>query len=194
LNEKLKQKIKESVASVLPITSIVALICFSVAPVSNNVMMLFFIGAIFLIIGMGFFTLGAETSMSVMGERVGANLSKSKKVWIIALISFLVGTIITIAEPDLQVLAAQITQVPRMTLILAVAIGVGIFLAVAMLRTVFQWRLPKLLILLYLALFILAFFVPADFLPVAFDAGGVTTGPITVPFIIALRNWCGFNS
>lgn len=186
MNEKLKEKIKESVSSVLPITVIVALICFSIAPVSNDVMMLFFIGAVFLIIGMGFFTLGAETSMSVMGERVGANLSKSKNVWLIALISFLVGTIITIAEPDLQVLATQITQVPNLTLILAVAIGVGIFLAIAMLRTVFQWKLSKLLMFLYIALFALAFFVPPDFLPVAFDAGGVTTGPMTVPFIIAL--------
>lgn len=186
MNEKLKEKIQESISSVLPITVIVALVCFSVAPISNNVMMLFFIGAIFLIFGMGFFTLGAETSMSVMGERVGASLSKSKKIWLIALISFLVGTIITIAEPDLQVLATQITQVPNMVLILAVAIGVGIFLAIAMLRTVFHFKLSKLLLILYLALFILAFFVPQDFLPVAFDAGGVTTGPITVPFIIAL--------
>lgn len=186
LNEKLKDKIKESISSVLPITIIVALTCFTVAPISNNTMMLFFIGAVFLIFGMGFFTLGAETSMSVMGERIGANLSKSKKVWLIALISFCVGTIITVAEPDLQVLATQITQVPSTTLILAVAIGVGIFLAIAMLRTVFQWKLSKLLLLLYIILFSLSFFVPADFLPVAFDSGGVTTGPMTVPFIIAL--------
>lgn len=186
MNEKLKEKIKESVSSVLPITAIVAIICFSIAPVSNDIMMLFLLGAIFLIIGMGFFTLGAETSMSVIGERIGANLSKSKKIWLIALVSFIVGTIITIAEPDLQVLATQITQVSNMVLILAVAIGVGIFLAVAMLRTVLHIRLSKVLFFLYLIVFILAFFVPAEFLPVAFDSGGVTTGPITVPFLIAL--------
>ncbi len=186
MNEKLKDKIKESISSVLPITVIVALACFSVAPVSNNVMMLFLIGAIFLIFGMGFFTLGAETSMTVIGERIGANLSGSKKVWLIALVSFLVGTIITIAEPDLQVLATQITEVPNMVLIMAVAIGVGIFLAVSMLRIVFNVSLSKILLLLYLIVFVLVFFVPAEFLPVAFDAGGVTTGPMTVPFIIAL--------
>ena len=186
MNEKLKEKLKESVSSVLPITAIVALVCFTIAPVSNNIMMLFLIGALFLIFGMGFFTLGAETSMSVIGERIGANLSNSKKVWLIALIAFIVGTIITVAEPDLQVLATQITQVPSMTLILAVAIGVGIFLSIAMLRTVFHFKFSKLLMILYLAVFGLSFFVPAEFLPVAFDAGGVTTGPITVPFIIAL--------
>lgn len=186
MNEKLKKKVKESLASVLPITVIVALVCFSVAPISNNVMMLFLIGAVFLIFGMGFFTLGAETSMSVMGERIGANLSKSKKVWLIALISFLVGTIITIAEPDLQVLATQITEVPNVILILAVAIGVGIFLAIAMIRTVFNLKLSRILLILYIIVFGLIFFVPEDFLPVAFDSGGVTTGPMTVPFIIAL--------
>lgn len=186
MNEKLKEKIKESLSSVLPITVIVALICFTVAPISNNIMMLFFIGAIFLVIGMGFFTLGAETSMSVMGERIGANLSKSKKVWLVALISFVVGTIITIAEPDLQVLATQIPQIPNMTLIMAVAIGVGIFLAVSMLRIVFNFKLSRILLILYLLVFALVLVVPEDFLPVAFDSGGVTTGPMTVPFIIAL--------
>lgn len=186
MNEKLKEKFKESIVSVLPITAIVLLVCFTVAPVSNNVMMLFLLGAIFLIFGMGFFTLGAETSMSKIGEFIGANLSKSKKVWLIALISFLVGTIVTIAEPDLQVLATQITQVPSMVLIIAVAIGVGIFLAFAMLRIVFNLSLPKILLAMYLAICVLMFFVPENFLPIAFDAGGVTTGPMTVPFIIAL--------
>jgi len=186
LNEKLKEKIKESLASVLPVTIIVALVCFTVAPISNNIMMLFLIGAIFLVIGMGFFTLGAETSMSVIGERIGANLSKSKKVWLIAFISFIVGTIITVAEPDLQVLATQIPQIPNMTLILAVAIGVGIFLAISMLRIVFNFKLSKILLILYILVFSLMFVVPEDFLPVAFDSGGVTTGPMTVPFIIAL--------
>ena len=186
MNEKLKEKIRESLTSVIPITLIVAFICFTIAPVPTHVILLFLIGAIFLILGMGFFTLGAETSMSVMGERVGASLSKSKKVWFIALISFLVGTIITIAEPDLQVLATQITEIPNLILILAVAIGVGIFLAVAMLRIVFHVKLSKLLFVLYLLIFVIAFFVPETFLPVAFDAGGVTTGPMTVPFLIAL--------
>lgn len=186
MKEKLTEKIKESLSAVLPITIIVALICFTVAPMSNNIMMLFFIGAVFLIFGMGFFTLGAESSMSVMGERIGASLCESKKMWLIVLISFIVGTIITVSEPDLQVLATQIPEIPNMTLILAVAIGVGIFLAIAMLRIIFNFKLSKILFFLYLLVFILAFFVPDTFLPIAFDAGGVTTGPMTVPFIIAL--------
>ena len=186
MNEKLKEKIKESLSSILPITIIVALICLFATPVAPDVMVMFFIGATLLIFGMGFFSLGADTSMSLIGERIGASLSKSRKLWLIALISFIVGTIITIAEPDLQVLATQITQVPSLVLVCTVGIGVGIFLAIAMLRIVFKIRLSMLLLVLYLIVFALSFIVPSNFLPIAFDSGGVTTGPMTVPFIIAL--------
>ena len=186
MNEKLKEKLGESLMSVLPITAIVAAICFFVTPVSSDVMMLFFVGAIFLVFGISLFSLGAESSMSLIGERIGASLSKSKKIWLIALVSFLVGIITTIAEPDLQVLATQAAEIPSDVLILTVGIGVGIFLSIAMLRIVFNIKLYKLLIFLYIILFAISFFVPSNFLPLAFDSGGVTTGPITVPFIIAL--------
>lgn len=186
LNGKLKEKIRESVSSVLPITIIVGLICFFILPVSLDTMMLFLVGAIFLIFGMGFFSLGAEISMSLIGERIGANLSKSRNVWIIALVSFILGTIITVAEPDLLVLAELIKDIPNLTLVITVGIGVGIFLAVAMLRIIFKISLSKILIVLYFIVFGISFFVPKSFLSIAFDAGGVTTGPLTVPFIMAL--------
>lgn len=186
MNEKLKEKIKEALSSVLPITIIVALICFFVTPVSTELMIMFLVGALFLTIGIGFFSLGAEMSMSLIGERIGANLSKSKKIWLIALVAFIVGTITTIAEPDLNVLATQITEVNSAILISSVGIGVGIFLAIAMCRIAFKIRLSRLLLILYIIVFILAFFVPQNFMPLSFDSGGVTTGPMTVPFIIAL--------
>ena len=186
MNEKLKEKIKEALSSVLPITIIVALICFFVTPVSTELMILFLVGALFLTIGLGFFSLGAEMSMSLIGERIGANLSKSKKIWLIALVAFIVGTITTIAEPDLNVLATQITEVNSIVLIASVGIGVGIFLAIAMCRIAFKIKLSRLLLICYIVVFILAFFVPSNFLPLSFDSGGVTTGPMTVPFIIAL--------
>ena len=186
MNEKLKEKFKEALAAVMPITIIVFAICFSVVKVSSDNLMLFLVGAVFLIFGMSLFSLGAETSMSLIGERVGATICKSKKVWVIALISFIVGTIITIAEPDLQVLATQIVDIPNIVLITTVGIGVGIFLAIAMLRMVLKIRLSRILAFLYLLVFILSFFIHDNFLPMAFDAGGVTTGPLTVPFIIAL--------
>jgi len=186
MNEKLKEKIKEALSSVLPIAIIVSLMCLLVMPVSTELMIMFFVGSTYLIFGMGFFSLGAEMSMSLIGERIGANLSKSKKIWFIAFIAFIVGTITTISEPDLSVLAAQITEIPNLALILSVGIGVGLFLAIALCRIAFKIRLSRVLLFSYVLIFILAFFVPAEFLPLSFDSGGVTTGPMTVPFIMAL--------
>lgn len=143
-------------------------------------------GSVMLILGMGFFQLGAEMSMTPLGEGIGVQISKTGKMLLILLIGFVMGVIITISEPDLQVLAEQVPAVPNMALILTVAVGVGIFLAVAVARILLQIDLSWILIGLYLLLIVLSFFVPADFLSVAFDSGGVTTGPMTVPFIMAM--------
>ena len=130
--------------------------------------------------------MGAGMSMQPMGEGIGVQISKFRKLPLPLIICFALGVIITIAEPDLTVLAEQIPSIPNMVLILAVAIGVGLFLVVALLRTALGIPLSRLLLLFYLAGFVLAAFAPADFIPAAFDSGGVTTGPITVPFIMAL--------
>lgn len=186
ISKKLKEKWQEAVSAVLPIIGIVLLLCFAVAPISPSILLCFLMGAVLLLVGMMFFTLGAEVAMSPMGERIGTCLTKSKKLWLVLGLSFLLGFIITISEPDLQVLAQQVPAVPNMVLILSVACGVGVFLVVAFLRMLFGIPLPPLLLIFYTGIFILAFFVPRDFLSVAFDSGGVTTGPMTVPFIMAL--------
>lgn len=186
ITKKLKEKWKEAVSAVLPIIGIVMLLCFAVAPISPSILLCFLMGAALLLVGMMFFTLGAEVAMTPMGERMGTSLTKSRKLWLVLGISFLLGFIITISEPDLQVLAGQVPAVPNMVLILSVACGVGVFLVVAFLRMLFGIPLPPLLLFFYTGIFILAFFVPKDFLSVAFDSGGVTTGPMTVPFIMAL--------
>lgn len=185
-NKLLIEKVKESLKSVLPITLIVLLITFTIAPVSADTLLGFAFGAVMLIVGMGFFTLGADLSMTIIGERIGAHMTKSRKLTVIILISFIIGIIITVAEPDLQVLANQVPSVPNMTLIVSVALGVGIFLVMALLRIIFKIPLAILLVVLYIIAFVLTLFVPQDFLAVAFDSGGVTTGPMTVPFIMAL--------
>ena len=182
----LNEKVKEALASVLPITVIVLLLCFSVAPVPTEVLLAFLMGAVMLIVGMGLFTLGADMAMTPIGERVGAHMTKSRKLWMIVSVSFLLGVIITVSEPDLQVLAAQVPSVPNAVLIGAVALGVGIFLVIALLRILFRVPLNALLIVSYIVVFCLACFVPKGFLAIAFDSGGVTTGPMTVPFIMAL--------
>lgn len=148
--------------------------------------MAFLVGAVLLIAGMLLFSIGVELSMTPIGERVGTTMTKSKNLFIMVMISFIIGFIITISEPDLQVLAEQVPSIPNMTLILAVAAGVGCFLVIALLRMLFGIALSHMLLVFYAVIFILAYFVPADFLSVAFDSGGVTTGPMTVPFIMAL--------
>ena len=183
---KLREKLLEALQAVLPIVAIVLVLCFSIAPVSPSILLCFLLGAAMIIVGIMFFTLGAEMSMSPMGERVGAMLTKSRSVPLIIGVGFLLGFLITISEPDLQVLANQVPSIPNMTLILSVAAGVGLFLVVAFLRMLLGIALPKLLVVFYGLIFVLAAFVPKEFLSVAFDSGGVTTGPITVPFIMAL--------
>ena len=184
--EQLKEKILESVSSVLPIFAVVLVLSVTIAPFNAGVLVLFLFGAVFLIFGMALFTLGSGMSMTPLGEGIGTEMSKSKKIWIPMVLCFLLGTIITIAEPDLSVLAEQIPSIPNMTLILSVAVGVGIFLSIAMLRIRIKMKLTRLFLIFYSAVFILAAFAPPSFIPAAFDSGGVTTGPVTVPFIMAM--------
>ncbi len=186
IKKKLAEKWQEATKAVLPIICIVLALCFSIAPISPSILLCFLMGAVLILVGMMFFTLGAEMSMTPMGGRVGSCMTKSRNVWMIILISFLLGFIVTISEPDLQVLAGQVPAVPNMVLILSVAVGVGAFLVLALLRMLMTIPLPPLLLGFYLAVFVLAFFIPGDFLSIAFDSGGVTTGPLTVPFIMAL--------
>ena len=186
MNEKLKEKVKESLSSVLPITLIVLVLSVTLVPMEIGTLALFLTGAVLLIVGMGFFQLGAEMSMTPLGEGVGKTLAKREKVLLVVLVAFALGTIITIAEPDLQVLANQVASIPNNVLIWTVAVGVGVFLALAVLRILFRVSLAKCLLAAYALLFVLTLFSPKEFLAVAFDAGGVTTGPITVPFIVAM--------
>ena len=183
---KLREKLLEALQAVLPIAAIMLVLCFSIAPVSPSILLCFLLGAAMIIVGIMFFTLGAEMSMTPMGERVGSMLTRSRNLFLIIGVGFLLGFLITISEPDLQVLANQVPSIPNMTLIFSVAVGVGIFLVMAFLRMLLGIPLPRLLVIFYAAIFLLAAFVPKEFLAVAFDSGGVTTGPMTVPFIMAL--------
>lgn len=185
-NKLLKEKVSESVSSVLPITLIVFLLSITLAPLSLSTFVMFLVGAVMLIVGMGLFTLGVDMSMIPMGEGIGVQMSKSKKILLSLTACLVLGVIITVAEPDLQVLAEQVPSIPNLVLILTVAAGVGFFLLIAQLRMLLKIPLSYTLVFFYSIVFILAWFAPDDFVPVSFDSGGVTTGPITVPFIMAL--------
>lgn len=178
--------LKESLVSVLPIFAIVLILSITIAPLQSGVLVLFLFGTLLLLIGMSFFTIGSGISMQPLGEGIGISLSKSKRLIISLPVCFVLGILITVAEPDLQVLAEQVPSIPNLVLILCVAVGVGAFLMIAMVRARKHIPLSRLLLGFYGVAIILTFFVPAEFIPTAFDSGGVTTGPITVPFIMAL--------
>lgn len=182
----LLEKLREAAASVLPISLIVLAICFVLVPVDTGLMLSFVLATAMLILGMGLFTLGAEMSMSKIGNYMGAKLTKSRKLGLILIVSFLLGVAITVAEPDLQVLAANVPEIDKTVLILTVSVGVGIFLMLCMVRILFGISLRLLLIVFYVLVFLAAFLSDQGILAVAFDSGGVTTGPMTVPFIMAL--------
>ena len=189
---ELLDKIIEALVSALPITAIVYIL--SMTPLfnlSNVELITFTVGAVLLILGIGLFNLGADLAMTPMGSHVGSGLSRQKKLSLLLVVCFVLGMLITIAEPDLQVLANQVSAVMNGTLLVyAVGIGVGSFLVLAILKIVFRKDLGNILMLFYMLLFALTVMLVVNgneaLLPMAFDSGGVTTGPITVPFIMAL--------
>ena len=184
----LLQKMKEATVSVLPVTAIVLLL--DLTPLVDFTLtesIVFLCSALALIIGMSLFNLGADVAMTPMGEQVGSGVPKSGKFKTLFFVCFLMGVFVTIAEPDLSVLASQVKEVINSTtLIIAIGVGVGAFLVLGILRVVFRLNLSHLMTFFYMLLFALAALASAEFLPLAFDSGGVTTGPITVPFIMAL--------
>jgi len=171
---------------VVPITAIVLVASVIITPMPSGTILMFLAGAALLVIGMGFFTLGADMAMMPMGEGIGVELTKSSKLILIIVVTLVIGFIISVAEPDLQVLGRQTPSIPASVLILTVSVGVGIFLVIAVLRPLLKIRLSVMLLFFYLITFVVAFFAPGSFVPVGFDSGGVTTGPITVPFILAM--------
>lgn len=192
VGKSLLSKLKESVISVMPVAIIVLILCLTpVVDASAREIVTFLVSAIFLVLGIGLFNLGADLAMTPMGEHIGSGLTKSRNLPLLLLVSFVMGLLITVAEPDLSVLAGQVSAVMNRTvLIVVVGVGVGLFLLLAIIKVVFKKNLSTLLMFFYLVLFALCAIMIENgkgmFLPLAFDSGGVTTGPITVPFIMAL--------
>ena len=190
--KELKAKIIEALVSALPITAIVYVLALTPwFQFSTAELITFTIGAVLLILGIGLFNLGADLAMTPMGTHVGSGLSRQKKLGLLLGVCFVLGMLITIAEPDLQVLANQVSAVMNGTvLIYCVGLGVGAFLVVAIVKIVFRKSLSQILMLFYMLMFAMALMLVVSgneaLLPMAFDSGGVTTGPITVPFIMAL--------
>ncbi len=183
--ELFREKIIEAAKSVLPIVAVVLLLSLTLSPLPADLMLSFLLGTLFLVLGMGLFSLGAEIAMTPIGSKLGTALTASKNLPLILAVSFLLGFAVTIAEPDLQVLAETVPHISNRILLLTVGTGVGFFLSVCMLRILTGAKLRYLLLGCYAVIFVLAAFTDQNFLGIAFDSGGVTTGPMTVPFILS---------
>jgi hypothetical protein len=181
----LQEKLKESLQAVLPVGVIILLIHLTIAPMPGGTLLLMVCGMAFLIVGLTLFSLGNDIAMMPMGQHIGAALLQSKNLRLLIGGCFLFGFVVTVAEPDLQVMTKQVPSVPDFILLGSIAAGVGIFLVLAVLRVLFRLELSRMLIVLYILTFLVTLF-SADYLAVAFDASAVTTGPITVPFLLAL--------
>lgn len=187
----LTNKLKEVTMSVAPVTLIVLILHLTIAPIDSILIARFLVGAVFIIFGLGIFLFGVEISIQQMGALMGSSLTKTRSIWILIVLGFILGFFVNIAEPDLQVLARQVNEVTsgqlsQGTILVVVSIGIGLLVAVGLLRIVFHIPLNKLLTGLYGLIFILSIFAPEDFLGIAFDSGGATTGSMTVPFILSL--------
>ena len=182
------QKLKETVSSVMPIMAIVLLLGVTIAPLGWALIARFLVGGVLVIFGLTVFLLGIDVGIIPIGERSGAALAAKRNLPLLLIVAFAVGFIVTVAEPDVQVLANQVKgispSVSKWGLILMIAAGVGLFVSLGMLRTVLSFPLNILLLISYAVVFVLAAVTPAEFQGVAFDSGGATTGPMTVPFIM----------
>ncbi|MCZ0703761.1 hypothetical protein J2T56_002030 [Natronobacillus azotifigens] len=189
--ENLKDTFFEVLYSIIPITVILIILQFTVIFLPTEVFLQFLIGVILASIGIFLFLLGVQVGLSPVGEMIGSSLSKTKKISLILMFGFLLGFVVTMAEPGVRVLSNQVDfvsdgDISSSMLMIAVAVGVGVFVALALARIIFDISLLKLLIIGYLIIFVLALFTPSTFVPISLDAGGATTGPMAVPFILAL--------
>ena len=184
------EKLKETFVSIGPIALIVLLLNWTITPLGDGMTLTFIVSAIFTIVGLALFLLGADIGIIPMGEKAGSALTSKKNLPLLLIASFIIGFIITIAEPDVQVLAGQVSSVnpniKSITLLIMIAVGIGFFVSLGLLRTVLQVPIKILYVGFYVIVFILAFIAPQEYFAISFDASGATTGPMTVPFIMAL--------
>ncbi|WP_077210521.1 DUF1538 domain-containing protein [Bacillus dakarensis] len=189
--ENIKETIKEVIYSILPLSVIIIILQFAVIGMHLEMFLQFIIGVLMVSVGLILFLLGVNLGFLPVGEMIGSSLPKMGKAWIVVLFGFILGFVATVAEPDVRVLSTQVDTVSNGAvssnmLIYTVALGVAIFVGLAMLRIILNIPINYLLIGGYAVVFLLAAFTPAHFVPISFDSGGVTTGPMTVPFILAL--------
>ena len=187
----LLKQFKDVLFSVLPITALVTILNFTIVPIENEMLIRFIIGAFLVILGLGIFLFGAHVGITTIGSLMGETVAKSNKAISVGILGFILGFMITIAEPDLQILAQQVNSasggiVPASLILIVVSVGVGIMVGIGLLRILYEVPLNKLLTATYLIILFLGLKTSQEFLAISVDASGATTGAMTTPFILAL--------
>ena len=185
------EKFREVLMAVLPITIIVAILNYSLTPLGTHLFLRFLAGAVSIVVGLSIFLLGVDIGITPIGNHMGSSIAKTNKLWIVVIAGLILGFAISVAEPDLHILAQQVESITsgnieKITIVIVVSAGIAIMLSLGFVRIVFNMALNRILTVLYLLVFLLAYFTPGEFLAISFDASGATTGAVTVPFILAL--------
>ncbi|MDF2511625.1 MAG: hypothetical protein K0S04_1491 [Herbinix sp.] len=185
------EKLKEVLFSVLPITIIVLILNFTLTPLETPLIVRFLIGAVLIIFGLTVFLIGVDVGITPIGNNMGGTIAKTNKLWFVAIAGLILGFFISVAEPDLHILAAQVDMVTsglisKGSIVVVVSIGIASMLAIGLIRIVYNFPLYKLLSILYGIILVLSLFTSREFLAISFDASGATTGALTVPFILSL--------
>lgn len=185
------QKLKEVLYSVLPITFMVLVLNFTITPLETPLLIRFLLGSLFIILGLSIFLFGVDIGITPIGNLMGSGIAKSNKTWFIIVAGFILGFVISVAEPDLHILAGRVDSltnsvITKTSIVIVVSIGIAALLSTGLIKIAYNIRLPRLLTILYLIIFVLCLFSSPIFLAISFDASGATTGAITVPFILAI--------
>lgn len=185
------EKFREVLMAVLPITIIVAILNYSLTPLGTHLFLRFLAGAVLIVVGLSIFLLGVDIGITPIGNQMGSSIAKTNRLWIVVVAGLILGFAISVAEPDLHILAQQVESITsgnieKITIVIVVSAGIAIMLSLGFVRIVFNMALNRILTALYLLVFLLACFTPGEFLAISFDASGATTGAVTVPFILAL--------
>ena len=189
--EVLREKFREVLLAVLPITLIVGVLNFTLTPLGPHLFQRFLAGSLFIVVGLSIFLLGVDIGITPIGNQMGASIAKTNKLWIVIAAGLLLGFAISAAEPDLHILAQQVENITsagieKLSIVVVVSAGIAMMLSLGFVRIVYNVPLNKILTCLYLIVFFLAYFTPEEFLAISFDSSGATTGAVTVPFILAL--------
>ncbi len=187
------EKLREVLFSVLPVTALVVLLHFTLVPLENAVLLRFLLGALMVVLGLTVFLFGVDIGIDPIGNVTGSTLAKKNKVWLVAVAGVGLGFIISIAEPDLHILAGQVHLVTdgiiaKFALVSVVSCGIAVMLSIGLLRIIYNIPLDKMLLIFYGLILLLSFFITPQMLAISFDASGATTGAMTVPFILALAS------